>query len=274
MPGSVPLALPDELERRARRVAFVEALVEADESMRMFHFDPRWSRTERLFRVTSGEGDEVFITFSAKGAFLRGRSSAKKPVPHAKLFAGVPRAFAACLREPAFDVGGDSFAAWCERGQRAWAAATDVRAGGLAPLVRVLDGDAKSLASHVRRYYERGISSRALAMLYAGAPISPQWVADIDAVTDAGEALALAKTLGLPVVRGPSPMSTKKSAARSSSRSSGPITGDAEFKVVRDGDTAMLVVANKVQMKATRAGLYVELIEAVRAGLRGAGATG
>lgn len=44
--------------------------------------------------------------------------------------------------------------------------------------------------------------------------------------------------------------------------------GEAEFKVIRVGDETRLVVGGKVQLRATKAGLYLDLLEHVRASLR------
>jgi hypothetical protein len=46
-------------------------------------------------------------------------------------------------------------------------------------------------------------------------------------------------------------------------------TGDAEFKVVRDGDATLLVVGGRVLLERRGPELYTKAIEAVRALLKG-----
>jgi hypothetical protein len=97
--------------------------------------------------------------------------------------------------------------------------------------------------------------------------VTPAWIAALSSALDPARALALAKRLGLPT-RGRAP-ARKQAAAR---QDDGPL-GDAEFKVVGDGDETMLVVGGKIRLRATREGLYYEIIEHVRAALRAAGGT-
>ncbi len=78
-------------------------------------------------------------------------------------------------------------------------------------------------------------------------------------------------------------MATSKTTAKSKAKPTGKAAavdpleddetlGEAEFKVIRVGDETRLVVGGKVQLRAKKDGLYLELIESVRAALRAAGA--
>ena len=260
-----PLSLPTraDLERRARLVAYLDTLLEPEFALRCFDFNGAWNPGERMFSMRSGEGDHAFAWFGAAGALLRGRHREKAAVPEAKLFAGLPPAFRAVQREPAFRLGGDSFATWVSKGESAWHSSTDPLRGGMGDLLGLLDGDPKRFATYARDYHKVRIGPGSLERLYAGDPVTPQLIAGLSKAVDPARALALAKELG---------MATRGTAKSRPAEEAGEPLGDAEFKVVRSGDTAMLVVGGKIQLKAARKGLYYEIIEQVRAALRMEGA--
>src|SRR5688572_3479586 len=114
---------PGELERRARIVAFLDTLLEPEVASRTYDHQAAWRRGEGLFVARNHEGDHAFIWFGRAGAFIRGRLGARPAVPAARLFQGLPAAYAGPARERAFDLDGDSFAVWWHR--KRWASAVD-----------------------------------------------------------------------------------------------------------------------------------------------------
>jgi len=263
-----PLPPPAELERRARRIAYLDTLLEPEFALRYFDFDRAWASGERMFSMRSGEGDHAFAWFGAAGALVRGRHGERKAVPEEKLFAGLPPALQAAKKEPAFQLGGDSFATWASRGRAGWQSAKDPLKGGMADLLDVLYGDPKSFAKYASDYHDVRLDLAALGSFYKGGAVTPRWTAALSDAIDPVRALALARKLGLPARGNPT---TGKKAARAKPGSGDEPLGDAEFKVVRDGEATMLVVGGKIQLQAARKDLYYEILSQVRAALRAAG---
>jgi hypothetical protein len=171
-----------------------------------------------------------------------------------ELFEGLPARLSALTREPAFEQGGDSFAVWWT-GDR-WASARDPRRGGMDTLLAPLDGKPASYARHSKKVLDAALPRAALDHLYEGRPITAAWLESLE--LDASRGFALARALRLPT-SGPSPRMTRRRAP----------TGDAEFKVVRDGDATLLVVGGRVLLERRGPELYTKAIEAVRALLKG-----
>lgn len=260
---------PVELERRTRIVAFLDNLIEEDSSTRYYHFDPKWARGERVFSMSSGEGDDAFVWFCPAGVLVRGRHNERRPVPADRLFAGLPKGLARGRDERAFDVGGDSFATW-SLGGGPWQSAVDPRRGGMNELLAVLDGDARTFVAFARDYYELKLDRATVAALYDGAAVDPPLVAALSNELDPARASKTARQLGLPS-KG-SPVATKKkTAVKSPARASDEddeTLGDAEFKIIEVRGEARLVIGGKVQLRSKKDGLYRELLATVRAAFR------
>jgi len=259
---------PNELERRSRVIAFLDTLIEPDRSLRYFDFDPKWAKGERLASMRSGEGDHYFIWFGRAGALVRGKHGRTTAVTDDRLFAELPRALFPARREPAFQLGGDSLAAWWTTGADAWSFAIDPKRGGAGQLLIALDGAAKTFASYAREYHELTLGARALVALFDGAPIRADLIASLSPALDANRAFAIAHKLGL-ATQGKPPARGRKPAPTIDDET----VGDAEFKIIRLDDTTKLVVGGKVQLAAPSGALYIKVLEQVRATLRAGGAS-
>jgi hypothetical protein len=275
---SIHLPHPAELERRARLVAFLDTLLEPDFALRYFDFSPTWDEGERLLSIRSGEGDHAFVWFGPQGTLVRGRHSEADPVPSSELFAGLPESLHALRDEAAFQVGGDSFAAWRLASDSVWRWAIDPSNGRLDELISALGADPSSFAEYAEPYHDQKLDRAALGALYEGGAVSAAWLAQLGVRSSVKRAVELARELGLKVVR---ETGKRKSEAMAKSKSKTSVKaqagdpheddetlGEAEFKVIRVGDETRLVVAGKVQLRAKKQGLYLELLEAVRAALR------
>ncbi len=288
----------DVLERRARVLALVDALLEPDAAFRRFCFDPDWGDGARLLTLRSGEGDHAFLALTPDGALLRGRPAEALAVRADRLFTGIPAALAPLVDEPAFALGGDAFAAWHATSEATWRAAVSLEGHGVSELLAPL-GDAPAVAATLAEaVWGRRPHAASLSLLWSGAPVTRDLLAALLPDLDLDVALSQARALGLPVSdaarpeaeRAPprkarvAPAASRASAktatakpamATEPAKPAGPeeddgTVGEAEFKVIRVGDETRLVVGGKVQLRAARPGLYLELLEAVRAALRAA----
>lgn len=279
-PVSLHLPPPAELERRARIVALLDTLLEPDVALRYFDFHPTWDEGERVLSIRSGEGDHAFLWFGSAGALVRGRHRDAEAVPDDALFHALPSALHRVRHEPAFQVGGDSFAVWWSAPERAWHGSVDPRRGRLDEVLSALGGTPASFAAYAEPYHARTLDRTALDALFEGGRVSATWLGQLGVRPPLKQAFALARALGFEVVRPPG-RRERESVAKSKSKagldapSTAPLEedetlGEAEFKVIRVGDETRLVVAGKVRLRADRPGLYMELLESVRAALRAA----
>ncbi len=263
-------------------VAFVDALLEPDFALRTFDFDPTWGEGERHLSIRSGEGDHAFVRFGSEGVLVRGRHREAHAIPEHELFAGLPKALEHVRDEPAFQLGGDSFAVWRLASDDRWTWAVDPSRGGIGALLSVLLGSSADVAEYAARYHEQRIDPLVLEELVRGSAVGAEWLERLGVRTPQRRAFELAKRLGFRVER-KAAGKRSESVAKPSSKpkaKSGPTDpseddetlGEAEFKVIRVGDETRLVVAGKVQLRASKPGLYLELIESVRAALRSNGA--
>ena len=270
---------PVELERRARIVAYLDALLENESSLRYFDFHVSWGEGERVLSIRSGEGDHAFLWFGAEGALVRGRHGDAQPVSRHVLFAGLPESYHHVRDEPAFEADGDSFAVWWSAGEGGWRWAVDPQREELAGVLAALDGEPSTFVAYAEAYHGQKLDRSALEDLYAGCAVSAAWLAGLGLNVSEKRAFSSAEALGIGVARTPRTRRripvVKKSMSKSRTPSPDPqeedeTLGEAEFKVIRVGDETRLVVGGKVQLRAAKAGLYLELLEAVRAALRAA----
>lgn len=194
---ALALPAPAELERRARVAAFLDTLLEPRFELRYLDFEPAWGGGERMLSVNDGEGDHAFAWFGPAGALLRGRWRDAPVVPPDALFAGLPPELAGARDEPAFQRGGDSFAAWRLDGDAAWRFAGEPVAGGLGEVLQLLDGDPATFGAYAAGYHARPLDAAALAELFATAAVGPGWLARLGAEVDPAHAEELARGLGL-----------------------------------------------------------------------------
>lgn len=149
----------DGLRRLLQAMAVLACLLCPEWEYRYYSFNARWGQGEQLASMRDGEGDHFFALFNSHGCFLKGfaHESAMSPFAAAPecvwpgVLDGVPPAFAACLREPAFNLDETTFCVWREYGDAAWRhGPVSFPSGddpdGSADLLSPLDGEALQLA--------------------------------------------------------------------------------------------------------------------------------
>jgi hypothetical protein len=195
------LAPPEELERRGRLVVLVETLLEPDFEFRYHEFYERWSKTERVIGVRTGEGDHAFLWFGKAGALVRGYLRGRPPVPPDQLFKGLPPALNVARDEDAFQYDGDSFALWWPRGAKQWKSAVSPVRGGAFELLFAFDGKASSFADWVADYYERTLDVKALAALLKSGVVTADFIKGLGDAPAQAQAKKLAKRLGVELAK-------------------------------------------------------------------------
>jgi hypothetical protein len=207
------LAPPDELERRGRLVVLVETLLEPDFEFRYHEFYERWSKTERVIGVRTGEGDHAFLWFGKAGALVRGYLRGRPTVPPDQLFKGLPPALNVARDEEAFQYDGDSFALWWPRGAKQWKSAVSPVRGGAFELLFAFDGKASTFADWVADYYERTLDVKALTAVLKTGLVTGDFVNSLGDASAQAHAKKLAKRLGVELARPVPPAKGKAKAA-------------------------------------------------------------
>jgi hypothetical protein len=207
------LPAPEELERRCRALAFLEAILSPDPWWRYFSFDAAAGPGERVARMQAATGDGWLIWFSPHGVVVRGfdhesRLSpwGREPVgPWPSLFDGLP----AKLRHgPRLEVDGVesvTFCLWWDALDPGWRAGVVIR-----PDTQYLDLDGSewllteavspaAYQDHAEEVYQRVVPLDAIERIYGHALLTEGLIHAVDPVVDTAVALATARAVGYPV---------------------------------------------------------------------------
>jgi hypothetical protein len=134
-----PDKLPDipSLQRLGRALATLDAILCPEWHNRYYSYNARWAPGAECASMQNGEGEYLFVHFSAAGALIKGFAHDYVMSPWTRLTAShhggqpgkglwpglveqVPPAFEAALREPAFDWDNTTFCLWREADAPSW----------------------------------------------------------------------------------------------------------------------------------------------------------
>lgn len=166
---AVTLPEPAELERIAKGLATLDALLSEDWESRYYSFNAAWApkKAERMASMRNGSGDEWFIVFSPAGAFLKSFWHEYEAGDPASLYDGLPKAFEHQLKEAAFSMNDVTFGGWCERN---W-----VLRGDPEPMrdeLSMLAGEAKAYCAYAAEYFELKVPAAAVTHVLEGRPLT------------------------------------------------------------------------------------------------------
>jgi hypothetical protein len=190
-------ALPDVegLRRTLQSMAMLDAILCPEWEFRYYSFNAAWAAGEQMGSMRNGSGDEFYAHFGAAGCWLKGFAHEYPFSPYrddgsVEVWPGVldsvPAEFAACLREPAFDVGNATFCVWRRYGDRNWQVGpVEFPTGhpdpdGSESLLWPLDGRPKTYRDWASDYYERDVSLAAVEHVYRHRPLTPAVVAQLN----------------------------------------------------------------------------------------------
>jgi len=158
----------DGLRRLLQSMAMLDAILCREWQFRLYSFDSRWAQGEQMGSMRNGHGDDFFALFDANGCFFKGfaheapmtpyRSDPKRLWPG--LIESVPKEFAACLRQPAFNIDDTTFCIWRRYEDSSWQRGTiDFPPGrdpdGSAYLLSPLDGKPKTYRDWAEGHYNK-----------------------------------------------------------------------------------------------------------------------
>lgn len=170
--ASLPLA--NDLERICKGIALLDAMVCEDWESRYYSFNQDWdtSRHERLASMRNGSGDEWFLVFSPKEAFLKCFWHEYQKEDEQKIFEGLPDALVHLVAEEAFSPGYVTFGGWSD-GQ------TWVLRGNAKPLkdeLAILSGDAKSYQTYVSEVLDVELDLEVIEHVLSGKPVNKRFI--------------------------------------------------------------------------------------------------
>ncbi len=162
--------LPDvpTLRRLMQSLATLDSLLSRDWQYRYYSFNRKWSRGATMGSMRNGCGDDLHAHFSRAGCYLKGFAHEAKMSPYRGdgkqglwpgLMDGVPKSFAKCVAEPAFDTPDTTFCIWRRPADAAWQRGNiDFPPGddpdGSAGLLAIYDDDPVTYHAHALDYSE------------------------------------------------------------------------------------------------------------------------
>jgi hypothetical protein len=193
-------------------MAMLDAVLSPDWQFRYYSFNSRWAEGEQMGSMRNGCGDDFFALFNSAGCFLKGFAHEAPLSPYGRrpkrvwpgVLVDVPAEFAACLREPAFNMEETTFCLWRRYIDKSWQSGTIEFPAGLDPdgsafLLSPLDGKPKTYQGWAEDYYECSVSLKAVRHIYGHRPLTKKLVAQLNPEASLEVLQADIKEIGYPV---------------------------------------------------------------------------
>lgn len=178
MSSLIELPPPPALERIARGLATLDAMLSEEWDYRYFSFDARWGEGERMASMRNGCGDDWFIVFTDTHVFVKGLAHEYPTVPVDDIFAGAPSALARQLAEPAFSMDRVSYGGWWDGTAWTLRCAPGVEAR-MSEDLKLLRGNPADYAEHATDYFEIDVPVAVAEHVIAARPLTDAFVVAI-----------------------------------------------------------------------------------------------
>jgi hypothetical protein len=182
-----PKLLPDipTIQRRAKALAMLDAIVCPDWEYRYYSYNAHWSPGEEMASMRNGEGDEWFLLFGLFGAGIKGLGHETPLAGDKELLSEarriIPDSFSSFLTEPAFSWDWMSFCYWRAPQDQAWSRVAHPRSER-----RTLEDGAEFLAhlcepaaeyvAFAEWYFERTLPLPAVQAIFRSDPLTESLV--------------------------------------------------------------------------------------------------
>lgn len=202
------LAPPERLREVMQALATLDAIVCPEWVYRYYSFNTRWAAGEQMGSMRNGSGDELFVLFTAAGAFIKGFDHERGWPAGARaqdVYDHVPDAFRGGVEEPAFSPEWVTFCCWRTWEDDRWRAASiqpSVAGGdGSEWMLAGLDGEPETYLAFARDYYEVELDPGLVNAVYARAPMTAQMAAGLNPDVDFAWLQGELDKIGYPVDR-------------------------------------------------------------------------
>lgn len=178
-----------ELRKLMKSLAMLDAILSPDWECRYFSFDSRWSKEQEMGSMRNGQGDDLFVLFGSHGCFVKGfvhdSPAARAGIDPQDHYRGIPKTFAACVKEPAFSAEDVTFCLWRSVNDTAWqhnsiALPKGTDPDGSVALLSPFDGKPKTYKDWAEDYYEEEIPLKAVKALFEHRPLTTEIVEDLN----------------------------------------------------------------------------------------------
>jgi hypothetical protein len=176
----------EQLERRSKALAVLDAILIPEWEDRYFSFNCRWNsaQVERMASMRNGHGDEYFILFSQNGAVGKVYCD-EDQLAHEAARAAVPPTFAGFMTEAAFSIATSTFFFWNVGTQGAWSVAP-TQPNGYAWLGFLSRGPSV-YREWVSAYLEKEVDSKAVDQVFETLTVTEKLVAQLNSDRDLSE---------------------------------------------------------------------------------------
>jgi hypothetical protein len=168
--------LPDKdtLQRIAKAVAALDAIVSPEWEYRYYSYNPEWGEGEEAFEMNDGEGDQMLVLFRPDGCVINGYGEGFDEPVMEEITRGLPAIYHEFIFGEPINSIGTTFCLWTnEQGQWQTGELTTDEDGS-DEMLSILDGDPQTYVAWAQEYYEpetlpeSGISLDAVRQVYAG----------------------------------------------------------------------------------------------------------
>ena len=173
--------MPDQLKRKLKRLALLDAMIEQEWEYRYYSFDSAWSESEEMASLRDGSGGEWFVHFAGDNVAFKCTSPVDGIVEDfEKLKSSVPKRFTSFIHEPAFSMNIGSCIWYFENDS--WVK-LGVEIQDLPNPDAIVAMSAEDYCKYVESYHEKSIDPKLVQQILEGTfqeTIAQQLNADID----------------------------------------------------------------------------------------------
>ena len=207
-----PSLLPNlrDIQRRARALAMIEAIVCPEWADRYYSYNRAWGRNEELASMRNGSGDDWFLLFGPFGAGIKGLAHECGLAGDAELLATarltIPATFTSFLEEPAFSWERMSFCYWRSADDKTWNRVTHPEANrallddGSSEFLALLHQPATAYAEFAEWYYDVLLPQASVEAIFRCEPLTMELVESVNAEISLDAVTADAQQIGYPLV--------------------------------------------------------------------------
>ena len=186
---------PKQLCRLMQSLAMLDAILMPEWHDRYYSFNSQWNKTSQMGSMRNGQGDDLFVHFSAVGCWIKGFAHESKMSPYRdnntkRLWPGVldavPVEFTACLNEVAFTVDDATFCIWQRTSDEDWQVGPidypkdcdDPDGSNM--LLSIYDSRLESYQDFAENYYDEEVDLSVIEHVYAHKPLTKKIIMQLN----------------------------------------------------------------------------------------------
>jgi len=196
---------PDELLKKAKSLAMLDAIYCKEWDLRYFSHNSRWAEGEEMASMRDGEGNDYFILFSAHGVSIKGYFPESGFSCDGKALKAVralmPKKLSFFLEEPAFSIEEASFFIWFDGNKSHWLktiVSGAEKEDGALYLMQWLKHGPEFYKEWAERYYGFPIDFDLVVHIFSFQPIDVGFIKQFGIVFDKNQLLEDMAEIGYP----------------------------------------------------------------------------